>query len=193
MRLKLINRGGVRRSDDDQSPIYGTVGFQAPEVAKEGTSIASDLYTVARTLAVLIFEFKGYQTKFVDSLPGADDVPIFAEHDSLYLTGHLAAGPKVKVLRNERNLGKGSPLAIARGSAIDIAAVEHFGDARRAERLTGLNRRGVAAHGQRKILAVAASHAERWSGARDARRRRWMGGGRAVLTAVVTSSSVSPE
>ena len=64
--LKLIDLGGVRRIDDDQSPIYGTVGFQAPEVAKEGTSIASDLYTVARTLATLIFEFKGLPERVRD-------------------------------------------------------------------------------------------------------------------------------
>ena len=82
--LKLIDLGGVRRIDDDKSPIYGTVGFQAPEVAKDGTSIASDLYTVARTLAVLIFEFKGYQNAFETTLPSPTDVPIFAQHDSLY-------------------------------------------------------------------------------------------------------------
>jgi serine/threonine-protein kinase PknG len=82
--LKLIDLGGVRRVDDDQSPIYGTVGFQAPEVAKEGTSIPSDLYTVARTLAVLIFEFKGYQSHFETILPSPNDVPVFAQHDSLY-------------------------------------------------------------------------------------------------------------
>ena len=44
---------------DDESPIYGTVGFQAPEVPRDGTTIASDIYTVGRTLAVLVFEFKG--------------------------------------------------------------------------------------------------------------------------------------
>jgi serine/threonine-protein kinase PknG len=82
--LKLIDLGGVRRVDDDQSPIYGTVGFQAPEVAKEGTSIASDLYTVARTLAVLIFEFKGYQSQYATTLPSPADVAVFAQHDSLH-------------------------------------------------------------------------------------------------------------
>jgi serine/threonine-protein kinase PknG len=82
--LKLIDLGGVRRIDDDLSPIYGTVGFQAPEVAKDGTSVSSDLYTVARTLAVLIFEFKGYQSQFETSLPLPNDIPVFAEHDSLY-------------------------------------------------------------------------------------------------------------
>jgi serine/threonine-protein kinase PknG len=82
--IKLIDLGGVRRIDDEVSPIYGTVGFQAPEVASDGTSVASDLYTIARTVAVLIFEFKGYQTTFVDSFPTPDEVPLFAEHDSLY-------------------------------------------------------------------------------------------------------------
>ena len=39
--IKLIDLGGVRRIGDDVSPIYGTVGFQAPEVPTEGTTIAS--------------------------------------------------------------------------------------------------------------------------------------------------------
>ncbi len=82
--VKLIDLGGVRRVNDDQSPIYGTVGFQAPEVAKDGTSVSSDLYTVARTLAVLIFEFKGYQSHYETTLPTPTDVPVFAQHDSLY-------------------------------------------------------------------------------------------------------------
>ncbi len=58
--LKLIDMGAVRRMDDDESAIYGTVGYQAPEVAEVGPSVASDLYTVARTLAVLTFDFQGY-------------------------------------------------------------------------------------------------------------------------------------
>lgn len=82
--LKLIDLGGVRRADDDVSPIYGTVGFQAPEVAADGCTVASDVYTVARTLAVLVFEFRGYQNQFEHTLPGPDEVPLFAEHDSLY-------------------------------------------------------------------------------------------------------------
>lgn len=92
--IKLIDLGGVRRIDDDESPIYGTVGFQAPEVAADGTSIASDIYTIARTLAVLVFEFKGYQNQFVDSLPSPDEVALFAEHDSLYRLLLRATAPK---------------------------------------------------------------------------------------------------
>ena len=67
--LKLIDMGAVRRMDDDESAIYGTVGYQAPEVAEVGPSVASDLYTVGRTLAVLTFDFQGYQKMFAHTLP----------------------------------------------------------------------------------------------------------------------------
>ena len=43
--IKLIDLGGVRRADDTTSAIYGTVGYQAPEVPKVGPSIAGDIYT----------------------------------------------------------------------------------------------------------------------------------------------------
>ena len=52
--LKLIDLGGVVPVDDQTSPVYGTVGYQAPEIATDGPSIASDLFTVARTLAVAL-------------------------------------------------------------------------------------------------------------------------------------------
>ena len=51
---------------------------------RDGTTIASDIYTVGRTLAVLVFEFKGSTSEYVDSLPTPEHVPLFAEHDSLY-------------------------------------------------------------------------------------------------------------
>ena len=58
--LKLIDMGGVRQIDGD-GPIYGTVGYQAPEIETDGPSPSSDLFTVGRALAVLAFEFAGYQ------------------------------------------------------------------------------------------------------------------------------------
>ena len=82
--IKLIDLGGVRRQDDLESPIYGTVGYQAPEVAELGPSVASDIYTIGRTLCVLTFEFRGYQTEYVDSLPPMSQVPAFLEHDAFY-------------------------------------------------------------------------------------------------------------
>ncbi|MEV7685681.1 tetratricopeptide repeat protein [Streptomyces bungoensis] len=82
--LKLIDMGAVRRMDDDESAIYGTVGYQAPEVAEVGPSVASDLYTVGRTLAVLTFDFQGYTNVFVDSLPDPDDIEVFHRYESFY-------------------------------------------------------------------------------------------------------------
>jgi serine/threonine-protein kinase PknG len=82
--VKLIDLGGVRRIDDQESAIYGTVGYQAPEVAQVGTTVASDIYTIGRTLVVLITEFRGYQSKYVASLPPVAETPVFAEYDSLY-------------------------------------------------------------------------------------------------------------
>jgi len=93
--VKLIDLGGVRRADDQESAIYGTVGYQAPEVAQVGPSVASDVYTIGRTLVVLMMEFRGYQSKYAASLPPVEDTPLFASHDSLYrlLAKACAADP----------------------------------------------------------------------------------------------------
>jgi serine/threonine-protein kinase PknG len=77
--LKLIDMGGVRPIDGDE-PIYGTVGYQAPEIEADGPSPSSDLYTVGRALAVLTFEFAGYQGEYKYRLP--DAVPLLAEQES---------------------------------------------------------------------------------------------------------------
>lgn len=82
--MKLIDLGGVRRADDEESAIYGTVGYQAPEVAEVGPSVASDIYTIGRTLLVLCMEFRGYQGTYLHSLPPVDATPLFQQYDSLY-------------------------------------------------------------------------------------------------------------
>ncbi|WP_329073140.1 serine/threonine-protein kinase [Amycolatopsis sp. NBC_01480] len=82
--LKLIDLGAVRRVDDYESPLFFTTGYSAPELAKQGASISSDLYTVGRTLAVLSFEFSGYTTKYKSTIPGPDVVPLFALFGSYY-------------------------------------------------------------------------------------------------------------
>jgi serine/threonine-protein kinase PknG len=82
--VRLIDLGGVRRLDDQTSAIYGTVGYQAPEVATVGASMASDIFTIGRTLLVLAMEFRGYQSTYLASLPPVDQTPLFQEHDSLY-------------------------------------------------------------------------------------------------------------
>ncbi len=77
--LKLIDMGGVRYIDGD-GPIYGTVGYQAPEIETDGPSPCSDLYTVGRTLAVLTFEFSGFQGRYQFTLP--EDQPLLAQYPS---------------------------------------------------------------------------------------------------------------
>ncbi|MBS44992.1 MAG: serine/threonine protein kinase [Nocardioides sp.] len=91
--LKLIDLGGVRRIDDDESAIYGTVGYQAPEVAQVGPSIASDIYTIGRTLLVLAMEFRGYQGTYLHTLPPPEQTPLFARHDSLYWLAAKCCAP----------------------------------------------------------------------------------------------------
>jgi serine/threonine-protein kinase PknG len=82
--LKLIDLGGVRRIDDQTSAVYGTVGFQAPEIAELGPSIPSDLYTVGRTLTALILDFKGNQSTYRYTLPPPEEVAVFRDHESLH-------------------------------------------------------------------------------------------------------------
>ncbi|MCB1255173.1 MAG: serine/threonine protein kinase, partial [Austwickia sp.] len=82
--VRLIDLGGVRRIDDLESPIYGTVGYQAPEIAEVGPTIASDIYTIGRTLVVLTSEFRGYQSTYATSLPPLQQVPAFVAHPEFY-------------------------------------------------------------------------------------------------------------
>ena len=91
--VKLIDLGGVRRIDDDDSAIYGTVGYQAPEVAQVGTTVASDIYTIGRTLVVLMMEFRGYQTRYVASLPPVERDAAVRRNDSLYRLIAKACAP----------------------------------------------------------------------------------------------------
>ncbi|WP_232237833.1 MULTISPECIES: serine/threonine-protein kinase [Actinoalloteichus] len=81
--IKLIDMGAVLHVDDQYGAVYGTIGYQAPEIATIGPSISSDLYTVGRLLAVLSFHFPGYNKEFKEQLPDPADVPVLAEYESL--------------------------------------------------------------------------------------------------------------
>jgi serine/threonine-protein kinase PknG len=81
--LKLIDLGAVRHVDDEESPIYGTAGYQAPEVGKELPSPVTDIYTAGRALAVMTFPFDFHAT-YKTSLPGPAEVPLLAEFESYY-------------------------------------------------------------------------------------------------------------
>jgi len=110
--LKLIDMGGVRRIDDEDSPIYGTVGYQAPEIASAGPAPSSDLYTVGRALAVLTFEFAGYTSTYKHTLPSPAAVPLFAEQESFY-----------RLLRRATDLDPGRRFASAGDMAEQLTGV----------------------------------------------------------------------
>ncbi len=99
-RLKLIDLGGVRSVADEHSDLFGTIGYQAPEVPSQGASISSDLYTVARTLAILSIDLPGFQDpdRFATSLPAARLVPAFDRYPSFhqFLLKATAAEPAAR-------------------------------------------------------------------------------------------------
>lgn len=65
--VKLIDMGAVRRIDDVHGDVYSTIGYQAPE-AGNGPTAASDIYTIGRTLAVLLIDFDN-TGKYGERLP----------------------------------------------------------------------------------------------------------------------------
>jgi serine/threonine-protein kinase PknG len=82
--VKLIDLGGVRRWDDTHAAIFGTIGYQAPEVPKTGPTVASDLYTVGRALAVLILDWPAWTTSDAERLPERAAHEVLVEHDCLW-------------------------------------------------------------------------------------------------------------
>jgi serine/threonine-protein kinase PknG len=81
--IKLIDLGGARKIDDPDGDIYGTIGYAAPE-AGEGPTIVSDLFTIGRTLAVLVTNISGFSTEHQYTLPSAQSDPVFSKQESLY-------------------------------------------------------------------------------------------------------------
>ncbi|MGO8771954.1 serine/threonine-protein kinase PknG [Mycobacterium sp.] len=77
--LKLIDLGAVSRINSF-GYLYGTPGFQAPEIVRTGPTIATDIYTVGRTLAALTLNLPTRNGRYVDGLP--DDDPVLRTYDS---------------------------------------------------------------------------------------------------------------
>ncbi|AFM15295.1 protein kinase family protein [Mycolicibacterium chubuense NBB4] len=77
--LKLIDLGAVSRINSF-GYLYGTPGYQAPEIVRTGPTIATDIYTVGRTLAALTLRMRTRKGRYVDGLP--EDDPVLAEYDS---------------------------------------------------------------------------------------------------------------
>lgn len=78
--LKLIDLGAVA-GIEDYGYLYGTPGYQAPEILKTGPTVASDVYTVGRTLAVLTLQLPSDKGKYLDGLPTPEQAPLLAEYE----------------------------------------------------------------------------------------------------------------
>lgn len=78
--LKLIDLGAVAGLES-YGYLYGTQGFQAPEVNETGPTVASDIYTVGRTLAVLTLDIPMERGRYVDGIPTAEQAPVLAEYE----------------------------------------------------------------------------------------------------------------
>ncbi|WP_115685795.1 serine/threonine protein kinase [Corynebacterium senegalense] len=81
--VKLIDLGAVS-GIGAFGYIYGTKGFQAPEVASEGPSISSDIYTVGRTLAALVVDLPRENGVYAPGVPSPTHEPLFRRYLSLY-------------------------------------------------------------------------------------------------------------
>ena len=81
--VKLIDLGAVS-GIGAYGYTYGTKGYQAPEVAREGPSIASDIYTVGRTLAALILDLPKVDGVFTHELPTPSTSKTLRRYISLY-------------------------------------------------------------------------------------------------------------
>jgi serine/threonine-protein kinase PknG len=77
--LKLIDLGAVSRINSF-GYLYGTPGFQAPDIVRTGPTVQTDIYTVGRTLAALTLNLRTRKGRYVDGLP--EDDPVLAEYDS---------------------------------------------------------------------------------------------------------------
>ena len=79
--LELIDLGAVSRINSF-GYLYGTPGYQAPEIVRTGPTVATDIYTVGRTLAALTLDLRTRKGRYVEGLPeegsGADRVRDFA-------------------------------------------------------------------------------------------------------------------
>ncbi|WP_158630481.1 serine/threonine-protein kinase [Glycomyces terrestris] len=94
-RIRLIDLGAMRRIGDTGGDVWGTIGYQAPEINGDRfPDVASDLYTVGRTLAVLTLAFSPAMRTETGALAAAPLPPRPERYDeSLYLFLERACHP----------------------------------------------------------------------------------------------------
>ncbi|KJF23307.1 serine/threonine protein kinase [Rhodococcus sp. AD45-ID] len=93
--LKLIDLGAVS-GIEDFGYLYGTAGYQAPEIIETGPTVASDIYTVGRTLAVLTLDMPSKHGRYLDGLPDPADEPVLSEYEFFHRLLLRATDPDPK-------------------------------------------------------------------------------------------------
>ncbi|MEV0058723.1 tetratricopeptide repeat protein [Nocardia sp. NPDC050718] len=78
--VKLIDLGAVA-TIEAYGNLYGTKGFQAPEIARTGPTPASDVHTVGRTLAALTLALPTEHGRYLDGIPDPADEPLLARYE----------------------------------------------------------------------------------------------------------------
>jgi serine/threonine-protein kinase PknG len=89
--VELIDMGAVS-GIGDFGYIYGTKGFQAPEIVRTGPTVATDIYTVGRTLAKLTVDMPN--DRYAETLPDTADAPLFDRYESFYRLLERATNPR---------------------------------------------------------------------------------------------------
>ncbi|HNP57117.1 MAG TPA: tetratricopeptide repeat protein [Gordonia sp. (in: high G+C Gram-positive bacteria)] len=82
--VRLIDMGAVAPIGG-HGRLYGTPGFQAPEIVETGPQVATDIYSIGRTLAVLTVDMPMEGGQYLPGLPAVADVPLFVENPSFHL------------------------------------------------------------------------------------------------------------
>ncbi|MGF6887626.1 serine/threonine-protein kinase PknG [Nocardia sp. GAS34] len=81
--VKLIDLGAVAAMESYGS-IYGTPGYQAPEIVETGPTVAADLYSVGRTLAALAIHLPiGPDGNFLPGIPELESDPVLRRYPPL--------------------------------------------------------------------------------------------------------------
>ncbi|WP_233434654.1 serine/threonine-protein kinase [Nocardia yamanashiensis] len=92
--VKLIDLGAVAAVDSFGS-IYGTPGYQAPELTETGPTVASDIHTVGRTLAALVCDLpRDGNGNYLPELPALDTQPQLHRYEPLYRLLRRATHPR---------------------------------------------------------------------------------------------------
>ncbi|PVZ09580.1 protein kinase domain-containing protein [Actinomycetospora cinnamomea] len=92
--ITVLDLGSVRRVGDRHSDVWATTGFVAPEIhaGGPGPSVASEVFALGRTLAVLLADFD-HQRNLALRLPDPAGVPVLRDDPDLVALLRRATDP----------------------------------------------------------------------------------------------------